>query len=266
MTKLFLIGIIVGLGKILPGVSGAVLAMMLGVYELLINSVANFQFAIKNFKKLFPLILGIIISILLTSIFMSYIANKFYHILLSFIVGIMIYETAKNIKEYRYQKINLKYVLISSLFILFSIGLVTFKGKGVITNESSTHLFISLILCGLLDAISTIVPGISGTAILLMLGYYQKILISFSKLDFSIIIPFGLGFIIGIIIFSKIFVNLIKKHKALINYIITIFCLWSTTSLLINTIRLVNLNNFLTIVISMIFGLISIKIISKKLA
>ena len=235
--KLVLIGFIIGIAKILPGVSGAMLAMMFEVYELLINSVADLKYAYQNKWKLLKLSLGIIASIIIFSIFFKIFMHKYYIYFISAVLLVMIYELIKDLNTYKKEKISVKYLIVSCFFVLVLISVMFFKKDSIVLNETPFHFFLSLLLCGIVDSIATIVPGISGTALLLLLGYYQTILTGFSDLDLSIILPFGMGFALGIIVFSKIFAKIFKKYKTLMHYIVTVLSIWSTITLLITTIN-----------------------------
>ncbi len=235
--KLVLIGFIIGIAKILPGVSGAMLAMMFDVYELLINSVADLKYAYQNKWKLLKLSLGIIASIIIFSIFFKIFMHEYYIYFISAVLLVMIYELIKDLNTYKKEKISVKYLIVSCFFVLVLISVMFLKKDSIVLNETPFHLFLSLLLCGIVDSIATIVPGISGTALLLLLGYYQTILTGFSDLDLSIILPFGMGFALGIIVFSKIFSKVFKKYKTLMHYIVTVLSIWSTITLLITTIN-----------------------------
>ena len=87
----FIKGFVIGIGKIVPGVSGAMLAISLGVYDKAIYYICNFKNDIKNsFKYLFPLGVGIIISIVLFSKVISLCLNKYYVITMLFFIGLII--------------------------------------------------------------------------------------------------------------------------------------------------------------------------------
>ena len=264
MLNVFLKGLIIGIAKILPGVSGAILAMSFGLYEIIVNSLTSLKYALEKRKVLIPLSLGIFISIIVTSQFLNILIMEYYYIVLSFIIGVMAYELLINLITYKNKKINTKYIIISIIIVLFLSSLFLIKGKSsTINSEYGLHSFISLFLCGILDAFATIIPGISGSALLLLVGYYQKIIGAFSLFDLSILIPFSVGFIISIIIFSKIISHLFKKYRELFNYLITAISIWSIIILLIKLINEVSLNRIFSITITLICGFIFTKRFSQ---
>ena len=110
--------------------------------------------------------------------------------------------------------------------------------------------FVKLLGIGIIDAASSIIPGISGTAILMMLGYYNIILQTFStvldpnkiSISFFIMIPFLTGFIIGILIISKIINIIIKRKQNVVNIAIIIFTIVTIFLLIKNVFSIENKN------------------------
>ena len=257
MFNLFIKGFIVGIGKVLPGVSGAMLALSLGVYDILINSLADFKYAIRNFKIIVPLIIGITISILVMSILMKYTISRYYYILISIVIGVMSYEIYKDLKKYMKEGINYKYIIYSIVIVLLLIGTKILKGNTIISEEGWIHFYISLFLCGLVDAFATVVPGISGTALLLLVGYYDKIIEGLSTLNMNIVTPFLIGFILGMLLFSKLFSYLFKMYKECISCIITALAIYSIILLCIDNASLLIQNYLIVIVVTIISFILS---------
>lgn len=266
MVKLFIKGIIIGLAKIIPGVSGAIFAMSFGVYDLIINSIADFKYALKNIRKLLPISVGIIVSIIIASSALSYILKSHYTFVLSFIIGVLFFEMYENIKKYRNEKINYKYLIASLITLVLISSLSFFKVIGKSGSETVFHLFVSIFLCGILDSIATIVPGISGSAILMLLGYYDTIITAFSKIKLSVMIPFSIGFIVGGILISNVVVIIFKKHENLMKYLISTFLVSSTISLVGSLFRLADSSKIGICIIILITGFIITGIGEKYLA
>lgn len=270
--NLIIKGIIVGIGKILPGISGSLLAISLGIYEQLIEKIANFRKDIyNNLKYLTKICIGIIIAITLTSKIVVNSFNKYYFATMLLFVGLMIGGMPNIIKQTRIKKNNIfkTIILIISTIIITNI------------NYSQNHQvkytiieFIKLIGVGIIDAASSIIPGISGTAILMTIGYYNIIIQTFASItnknniykNIFILLPFMIGYIIGIIILSKIIYMLIKKDKNMINIIIIILMSSSIIIILKNTIpKAKNVIEIIIGIILFIIGfIISIKIENKN--
>ena len=138
-------------------------------------------------------------------------------------------------------KLKIGKTIISIIIII--LALIIMKNIGTIHNHQLNYSlieFIKLIGIGIVDAISSIIPGISGTALLMTLGYYNIILEMFSSIlqinkilnNTFIIIPFAVGFTIGTILISKIINKLIKKNKETMYSIANILMIITITQLL----------------------------------
>ena len=244
--KLILIlkGIIIGAGKIIPGVSGGMLAITLNVYDRAIKSISNFFKNVKeNFTFLFTLGIGILLSILSVSKLIEYTLDNYYLPTMLLFIGMIIGGIPSIVNEAKQEK-SLKNIIIMLIpFILIFILSITSN----IFNMGSVKgvKVIPMILIGIVDAITMIIPGISGTAILMMLGYYDIIISSFSSFtnlsllsyNLSIIIPFGIGMIIGVITLSKIINYLLNKYRISCLCAIIGFSISSILLLLIETLK-----------------------------
>ena len=244
--KLVIQGFIIGIGKIIPGVSGAMFAMMFGVYEKALNIICNLKTELfKNFK--FMLLLGS--SILLAIIFGSNIIknslDKYYLQTMFLFIGMMTAGIKPLFKNIKGEKVKLKNIVCA---IVISIALILLDsvdfGSKVSILEKTPLTVIMLFVSGFLDALATIIPGICGTALLMILGYYDIVISSLGDLfNFSnlsnnlfVLIPFVLGLIIGAIIVSKFVNYLFKNYKIQTYYTIIGFAIASTIILFINAV------------------------------
>lgn len=210
-------GIIIGIAKIIPGVSGSMLAISMGIYQKLIDSVNNlFKYPKENFKFLFKIGLGVIISIVFLSNIILNCLDKYYIITIFLFIGLII-GGIEDIKKNTIKRYN--YISFISFIIICLLGLININGNINITNDFINFFY--FILIGFVDALTMVVPGISGTATLMMLGAYEKVIMMYSNIfDFSLIlenlkilIPFLLGMSLGIIITVKLIQFLFKNYK-----------------------------------------------------
>ena len=226
LIELIIKGFIVGIAFIIPGVSGGTLAIYLGIYQKLLNSIANI---FKDFKKsmafLIPFGIGVIVSVLtLAKIFGLLIEwNSF--IVLMFFIGLLL----GGIKDI-YQKAHVKGFEFSAYasgliaFLLLMVVIIVKQSSETNTmgyfdmNVTSYFLLVGL---GMISASTMIVPGISGSAVLMVLGFYTAIvtnvignLFDFSHLGYNlqVLILFLVGVAIGIIIFSRIISYFLKRY------------------------------------------------------
>lgn len=247
MNKLILLlkGFIIGIGKIIPGVSGSLIALNLGLYEKLINSIGNFFKDIKNNAIFLSNIgLGIIFAIILGSNLLSYFLSTNYFITMAIFIGLLIGSNINFMKNMITKKeIVLMFITFIIMFSLFFI-----KNNNQYTYIDNIYNNIYVIILGFIDAATTIIPAVSGTAIFIVLGSYEFFLLIFSNpfYNIKITILFFIGLFFGIIIISKLMSNLLQNKKEIIYPIINGFFLSSILFLTLESFKKVyNINQII---------------------
>ena len=208
--KNFFKGFVIGIGKIIPGVSGAMLAISMGIYDRATYYICNFKDNKKeSIKYLFPIGLGIILSIIFFSRIISLCLSLFYLITMLFFVGLIIGGVPMVIS-----KVNKKdyYITIISfvIFFLISIGNIdnVYVSKNIIVD------IVMFFVSGIVEAIGTVVPGVSSTALLMILGTYSNVISSIGSFsNIKILFPFGFGLYLGIVGCVKIINYLFDKYE-----------------------------------------------------
>lgn len=232
MNYLILIfkGFFIGIGKIIPGVSGSLIAITLGVYDRLLESISRF-YKKENIKFLVPLGAGIMVAIMLTSNLLTYLLDSYYAITMLFFIGLIMGATSITKESFKGKNI---FCFLISFLLVFSLCFVKTKA-GIVKDYS----FFVMILIGLIEAITMVIPGISGTAIMMIIGCYATILNMFSNpiSNLSLLIPFGIGIFIGVIVISKILSSLFRKYNDKINSCILGFTLSSVFLLIIKVFK-----------------------------
>jgi putative membrane protein len=221
--KLFFKGVFMGIADAIPGVSGGTIALLLGIYEELISSISGLNFnLITKLKKngfksfweslngnfLITLVLGIVISLILFVKISASLLNSHPLYVWSFFLGLIlatVYVIYKLIESW-----NLVNIISTLLMIVFSIILTS----NSLNISNDTNLFYILI-CGIIASSAMILPGISGSLILVILGVYKILVEALDNLDIKIISSFLVGAVIGLISFSKILKWLFKNYKSL---------------------------------------------------
>lgn len=215
--KNFLKGFIVGIGKIIPGVSGAMLAITMGIYDKSIHYISKFKENKKeSIKYLSPILGGILIAIIIFSKIIELSLEKYYLITLLFFVGLIEGSIPELVKKI--QKKN--YIITFFSFVLFFLISITNIDNTYIIKENFLDIIV-FFLSGIVEAIGTVVPGISSTALLMIMGTYNTVISSIGNItntsilidNIKIIIPFALGFAIGMLILVKIIESLFKKYS-----------------------------------------------------
>ncbi|MCI8498938.1 MAG: DUF368 domain-containing protein [Bacilli bacterium] len=257
--KLFLEGFIVGLGKIIPGVSGSVMAICFGIYERIVSSISNFKEFKNNYKFMAIVGSGIFLAILVGSKMIKFLLINYFVYTMMLFIGMMIPGVLSLLKNVKNEQLTLKRAIICiCLFLFLYILNIANFSSGAIVKESYIHQFISLILCGILDAASTIIPGISGSALLMIVGYYETIItalaniLSFTDIMFSVrvLVPFFIGMGIGLVLTSKLITYLFKNARVLTYMMIIVFAVFSIITLLGSVF------DFIIDIKTLIFGII----------
>ncbi len=257
--KLFLEGFIVGLGKIIPGVSGSVMAICFGIYERIVSSISNFKEFKNNYKFMAIVGSGVFLAILVGSKMIKFLLINYFVYTMMLFIGMMIPGVLSLFKNVKNEQLTLKRVIVCiCLFLFLYILNIANFSSGAIVKESYIHQFISLILCGILDAASTIIPGISGSALLMIVGYYETIItalaniLSFTDIMFSVrvLVPFFIGMGIGLVLTSKLITYLFKNARVLTYMMIIVFAVFSIITLLGSVF------DFIIDIKTLIFGII----------
>ncbi len=238
---LFVKGFVIGIANLIPGVSGGTLAITLGIYERLIEILSNFKSNVKeNIKFLIPIFLGVGASILSLSGVISYCLERFLFATIMLFVGAILGGMPMLCKKLQGKKISVSKVL--SFLIAFTVViLATALGSENVVSFDKIGLlvFIKLFFVGALASATMVVPGVSGSALLMTLGYYKPIIDTIKSLtDFSIlghnmgiVLPFGIGIIVGILLIAKLIDYLLKKHEVATYYGIIGFVIASVVSI-----------------------------------
>lgn len=253
----FVKGFIIGIGKIIPGVSGAMLATIMGVYDKSIFYICNFKSNVKEgIRYLFPIGVGIVLSIILFSKIISMCLNKYYSITMLFFVGLIIGGfpfVINKVKKKDY------FISVVSFSLFFLISVFNINNSYVLRNN-----FIDTVIyffSGGIEAIGTIVPGVSGTALLMIVGTYDSIVYSIGNLtNFKIIFPFIIGIILFILLFVKLVDYLFRKYNDKMYAFILGVLVSSTVLLVIQVFK--DKVIFLDVLIGIIFMFIGIFISS----
>lgn len=205
-------GILIGAGCILPGISSGVLCVIFGIYEKILDSVLNFFSDIrKNFKFLLPIALGGTVGIVIFSKILQYLLYKFPMQTKSIFIGLILGGVVLLFKQMSTKekfKIKEFFCLLVSLGIGIGMVYIENKVRGASIENVS---YIYLVFSGFLMSIGIVVPGVSNTIILMLLGVYSLYLSSVSTLYLPVLIPMGIGLLLGSLIFMKIIKVLLEK-------------------------------------------------------
>lgn len=231
-------GIFMGVANVIPGVSGGTMAVSLGIYDKFISSITGF---FKDWKKsckvLLPIVIGIGIGIIAFTYLIEYLLSQHTFVTCMTFVGLilgglpMLYKDMRNKMIETRSKLGIGNVVAFILMFALVVGL-PLLGVG---SETSTVLkgtplnMVILFFVGLIAAATMVIPGVSGSLVLMILGYYYGIintiknfLDSLRVFDFDalfngilVLAPFGIGVLVGIGIIAKVIEYLFSKHSVM---------------------------------------------------
>ena len=226
--KVFIKGMIMGAVNVFP-VSSGTASLILGVFERFVNSIKalnhkNFKFLHKgkfsefarrtDFKFLVTIILGLLLGMVLTAIFLKQTLKSYEVYTWSFFIGLIIASVVYVMK--RVEKVNVKNIVL--LLLGFAVSFVL----SIKSNPYSNDNFFYLFLCGIVGATGMVVPGVSGSHLMLLMGNYELIVTeaipALTKASTfmhgaRILLPFVLGSIVSIVSFSHLLSWLMRDYR-----------------------------------------------------
>ncbi|HPE15180.1 MAG TPA: DUF368 domain-containing protein [Bacilli bacterium] len=247
MTKkafLVLKGFFLGVANLIPGVSGGTVAVVLGIYECIVDAINNIFKDFKNsVSKLLPIIIGVVLSIIAMSKVIVFALENYEMQTVMFFVGLIVGGIPLLLKKIKHTHKPQNMIWFLVTFVGVTV-LSIMETSAVPVNFDSVGLpsMIMLVLVGILSAATMVIPGISGSFVLMLVGYYEPILkvlsdiTNFSNLGHNliVIIPFLIGVIIGIILMVRLIKWLIKKYEIKVYHAIIGFIVASIFGLIIS--------------------------------
>lgn len=223
--KFFLGGLAFGIANVIPGVSGGTMLVVFGIYDRLMESISGIKAIFKNFLFLVVFGLGgaggiLGFAIVIKSLFeaVEVQTNMFF---IGLILGSIPLIIKTGTSESKIKPIcSIPFVIalaaVIGLAVLERSGAVSIAPDVVDGFELVTT--IKLFFCAVIAAVTMIIPGVSGSFVMLLLGVYDTIIsaINLSSLNFYVIIPFAIGAVVGIILGAKLISILINKYKLMV--------------------------------------------------
>lgn len=230
-------GILIGAGAIIPGISSGVLCVIFGIYEKLLNSILNF---FKDWKKnlifLAPFTLGGLTGIIIFSNIILFFFERYPEITSFTFIGLIlgcipsIFKICNSKEKFRLHYIM--FFIVSFIVALLLIFLENSLSSNIGIYYGDNYSFEFLLLAGFLMSIGVVVPGISSTVILMLLGVYETYLYAVSIINMRILFPIGIGLLIGGFLCMKLIRFLLSKYHSQTYFSILGFVLGSIFILL----------------------------------
>lgn len=235
-------GMIIGLANVIPGVSGGTMAVSMGIYDRLIHCITHFTIETKkSLMYLFPIAIGMGIAIIASAFGISYLFEVFPMQTTLFFGGLIFGSLPAVCKKIKGKSVKPGHIVCAIIFFAIVIEMALLNGtasRTMIIDISFTQVII-LFLVGVIAAGTMVIPGISGSMMLLLLGYYNPILDTiqqFTKalLSFEwemlietlfVLVPFSIGVLFGIAAIARLIEVIFHKFP--------VYAYWSIIGLLL---------------------------------
>lgn len=224
----FFKGILIGSGAILPGISSGVLCVIFGIYESLLDRIFNFfKNPYENFKFFLPLILGGILGVFLVGKLLLFLLNNFYMPTCFCFIGLILGCIPSIFKQTNRKSNTILHILCLLLTLSFSVYLVVLEHFSVSSISSNSVSAVDLGIGGFLMSAGVVIPGVSSSVILMIMGIYETYLNAIATMNFHQLLPLGFGILLGGILFLKIIQFMFKKFRSYTYYAIIGFTIGS---------------------------------------
>lgn len=228
MIKLILKGVMMGVANIIPGVSGGTMAVSMGIYDKIIHAATHFisEFK-KSMKLLLPIILGMAIGIVALARVLEYMFARVPLQTNLLFIGLIIGGLPAITKKVKGKTIRLGHILVCLMFFVVVAGLALLGEQEGASADLSFNIMniVKLFGVGVVASATMVIPGVSGSMMLMLMGYYNPILNEVN--DFidnlaqfnvpgllegcKVLVPFGIGVAVGIVVIAKIVEIIFRK-------------------------------------------------------
>ncbi len=215
-------GSVIGISNDIPGVSGGTMAVTMGIYDRIIFAVNNFRKDWRrSLKDLLPILLGVLVGIFAFARLLKLLIGEEGQVpppltlmptIFAFI-GLILGGLPIILRRVDFSRVNF---LDAALFIFFA-GLVIVlplmqAGSDIELTPSFGNVLL-LIPLGMLASATMVIPGVSGSMILLILGYYHSIINALHDFNMAVLIPYAVGLVVGIVFIARLMNFLLKKYE-----------------------------------------------------
>jgi len=230
----FIKGAAMGAANVIPGVSGGTIALVTGIYARLIQALKAFDVgAVKllvgrdwqgfaqrvDLRFLMALAVGVVVSILTLARVFEGLLEAYPVLIMAFFFGLIlasVYYVGKTVERWA-----------PGVVVAFVIGTVAATSIAFLTPATENGAFWYVALCGVVGVCSMILPGLSGSFVLILMGNYLLVLRGINTFDFDILIPLGVGVVLGLIGFAQLLGWIFKTYPNLTISLMTGFVLGS---------------------------------------
>lgn len=215
ILKTIAIGIIIGVSNVIPGVSGGTMAVIFNIYDKLIGALSlDFKMIKKHFRFYVLLAAGIGIGIILFSKAINFLLQNFTFPTIYFFMGIVIGSIPMLWSRASAGGIALKntatgFAMLALMAVMFFIS----PGESsAVVSQLTPSVFAYMVFAGAIASFTMIIPGISGSFILLAIGAYMSVITAVSEFNLAILLPVAIGAAIGLLGGAKLVKFLMERY------------------------------------------------------
>lgn len=256
-VKIFLIdllkGIGVGFAAMIPGVSGGTIALLVNIYKKIISAISSMLERFwKSILILLPIIIGILIGAVGCIFGLKYAFSYILFSIVSLFFGFILGSIPSLYKETKSEKLKFKHILVFAITMIFVVGIALASfflemGSGYsvqqLFDNPKWYLYILLIPIGCIGSAAFVTPGVSGSMLMMVIGFYNPLFDTLDKtIHFEgnmlqnclILGSFFVGIVLGLFLISKLMKFLLEKHKVMTYWGILGFITGSLPALYLN--------------------------------
>ncbi len=213
-VKDLLVGTLVGIVSMLPGASGATIAVVFGIYERLISDLAEIRERLfKDLRFIIPVGIGIVLGLFICAFGLDALMTE-WEVPMMFFFAALILAQVPDVRSLGddgqpMTSRNWAALIIGFVVMIFFLW-ISLSGNGV---DRAVDGFAVWLLVGIILAVSKLAPGVSGSTILLALGLFTPFMDAMTGFDMSALIPGGIGLLIGVLVFARVVDYFIRNHR-----------------------------------------------------
>lgn len=264
-------GAVMGVSNIIPGVSGGTMAVSMGIYDRVIYAVNNlFKQFKKSFKELLPILIGVLIGLFaFAALIGSLLGTKSDEIPITRLptnfafIGLILGGLPAIYKRVNMKDAKIPGILLFLIFLALVVVLPLLNPPEARTVDHSIGTILLMIPLGAIASATMVIPGISGSMILMLLGYYNSVINAMNDLrggdwsSLAILLPYVIGLLIGIVFIARLMNFLLRKHAALTFCAIFGLVIGSPVALLMQNrecFALANAGNWIASIVCLVIG------------
>lgn len=213
-VKDLLVGTLVGIVSMLPGASGATIAVIFGIYERLVSDLADIGHRLlKDLRFIIPVGIGVVLGMMVCAFGLEFVIERWEVPAMFFFVALIVAQIP-DIMKLGDDGEPLGRWDIAAFVVGFAVMIAfLFVGDGNNVDPEGTVGMVLMVVVGIVLAVSKLAPGISGSTVLLALGLYTPLMHAMTNLEMDLLVPVLVGLVIGVLGFSKVIDHCMRHHK-----------------------------------------------------